>query len=610
MLIWFSGGIGAQVGRAQTMAAPAYKATFSWSLATNATVVRASTNTQVTCTVDISLTGDSYKPLPAWVMPVPSIIGAGGSTSISTNYDYSPNWAQYVCVFTPSDPGNITLQVDAGSDSSSRAVTAVRLDAIVFSPGQVIAVSNAVTMTATVLPNTFAGTFVWTGPTNTTGTTATVTLDYGGHVPVWVTLVETGETMWTELVVLNPTLTVFAKDDPGFVGDLTGFDVLVENDEGLSHTVIWSGAVTGTNNTYTPSSFGTKTATATVTVGPWTGSASADQNVYQLAVMLAEDNEGNVTHTYQVDGPGPVNFPATAAFTNEYDLQLCVDVGTTRVTMHLSQWERLDYGIDDSPIDSSSPGDSGGTPSAPVAFAPESSSAESTTDAPQEAAFAAINPATVKKVLELLAGAKAVKELAGGEKNVVLKIIVVPEAVTLPAAQNYAGIKFTGKVWDPGILDRVDTLTSGIDIRVVAGGALNGKKAWAIRNKYEGTARTIVEVSSGPIDVCLQFGALQSPRRVKPLLTAFIKANRDDFDSDSLKWDGEVEAAANQTDGKAENRAKFVMLGGRTADLECSGNVVIPREAEFDHRPEPKEWSFPKKEKREVGSISITLRTP
>ena len=131
LVFWFSWGIGVEVGRGQSSAAPAYKATFSWSLALDATVVRASTNTQVTCTVDISLTGDPYQPLPAWVKPVPSIVGAGGSTSISTNFDYSPNW-------------------------------------------------------------------------------------------VWVTLYETGETLQPELVVLNPTLTVFAKDDPGVVNHLGG----------------------------------------------------------------------------------------------------------------------------------------------------------------------------------------------------------------------------------------------------------------------------------------------------------------------------------------------------------------------------------------------------
>ena len=68
LVFWFSWGIGVEVGHGQSSAAPAYKATFSWSLAADATVVRASTNTQVTCTVDISLTGDSYQPLPAWVM--------------------------------------------------------------------------------------------------------------------------------------------------------------------------------------------------------------------------------------------------------------------------------------------------------------------------------------------------------------------------------------------------------------------------------------------------------------------------------------------------------------------------------------------------------------
>ena len=219
----------AEPAGAQPVGGPSgWGASFNWSIGTGSTVLMASTNTTVSCTVDVWM-NDPYNPPAGTVSCAPTILNilgvAAGSTTVLTNYDYSPSWAQYVCVFTVSDYGDMTLQVDVGNNSSSRTVTAVKLDAITFTPDQTIAVSNSVTLTASVLPASFVGTFIWGGITNSTGAVVTVTLDSGGHIPAWVTLEQTGETLWTEVVVISPILTVFALDEPGFVGDPTGFGV-------------------------------------------------------------------------------------------------------------------------------------------------------------------------------------------------------------------------------------------------------------------------------------------------------------------------------------------------------------------------------------------------
>ena len=342
----FVGGLGGtgQVN-AQGLPAPAFAANFAWSVDAGA-VVQANTNTVITCTVDVYLTGDPYQPLPPAVGCVPSIVGAGGSVTVITNVDYSPWWAQYVCVFTPSDPGYLTLKVDVGTIPANRAVTAVRLKEIVFSPDQVIAVSNAVTMTAVVEPAGFAATFAWDGAIQTNGPTATVTLNYGGHIPAWVILLETGEALGTEVVVISPTLTVFASDDPGAVNEATGIGVLVENDEGLPHSVTWSGVVTGTGDTvtYTPTTPGTKSATATVTVGPWTGSVDVSQDIYSFDVTAEGDSENNIIYTYSVDGPPGRSFTGIAGFLGEFfEFEIAIPVGTTVLTIPVPDYHTDEF---------------------------------------------------------------------------------------------------------------------------------------------------------------------------------------------------------------------------------------------------------------------------
>ena len=552
-----------------------WAATFNWSIGTGPTVLLASTNTTVTCTVDVSMTGDPYNPPTGTVSCAPTILNslglAAGSTTVLTNVDYSPYWAQYVCVFTLGDYGDMTLQVDVGNNTSSRTVTAVKLDNITFSPDQTIAVSNSVTMTASVLPASFVGTFIWGSITNSTGAVVTVTLDYGGPIPASVTLAETGETLWTEVIVISPTLTAFPSNDPGFVGDETGFGVLVQNDEGLPHTVTWSGAVSGTDNpaTYTPTGPGTSTATATVTVGPWTGSATGEQKVYRWSLLFGPDDAGNVTNSFALEGPDGACFLAEASFPDEYDFAQWIGAGTNVFTMHLSRYDIIEYDLDEDSGDETNLDD-------PLLLTPGELDPATPPPTPTPAAP---RPPKIKitsnRILQgigLIADLIAITQAVSQKSETVTKPIV-DELITIPGSV-MTTYNLDGGYWynpDTGGLEAAPT--TDFPVTVSAAGSTISRRKFDWSTWYH-VGTVVSQVSANPVAVRLQRGNLLSPRSARPLLSALMVVNGT-VEGDSF-GPGTPAVALQQTSGLAMNSVNFRILAGSKIKVGCHAEIALP----------------------------------
>ena len=586
------------------------------------------------------MTGDPYNPPAGTVSCAPTIMNglgvAAGSTTVLTNVDYSPYWAQYVCVFTVSDYGAMTMQVEVGNNSSSRTVTAVKLDNVTFSPNQTIAVSNSVTLTAHVLPASFAGTFIWGGITNSTGAVVTVTLDYGGHIPASLTLEETGETLWTEVVVISPTLTVYPSDDPGFAGDSTGFVVFVENNEGLPHTVTWSGAVTGTDDTatYTPSDSGTQAATATVTVGPWTGTATADQKINRWVLSMSV-NDGDVVNTFQIEGPAGC-FLIRGSYTNEYDFEQWVGVGTTVVTKHLWEYEALDYVTDDSDDDDGSNGGGDGTeitfppPLTPVTHAAVAASGANPSPipppSPEFSIGAELKKKTIEKLIDVLTG-KATKSESQSTKTEEHTSSISSSTIGAPGAITSGPLRLRGVRYYDETQSSEEALTEPFNATVSAAcTSLSKKRLPAIGPVtpgfaadhiwYNGTARSTVTVSPNLVHLTktkVVDGASVtefSPSSVAPAVTATLELTEGIVGAAKRAVEGDPTRFQGIRNAAAVNSVRFSILGGKFSSIIASGKGELYQDDLFDSGGNWWSRQNPPGDSVGVPEVSASLTTP